>query len=750
MTDHRNRYPGAQPFSDDDFSRKVFFGRDGAARILANKILANRVVTVYARSGLGKTSLLKAGVAPLLREDGYLPLFVRVNDLRAGPFRGLLETVPGEAARQQIEYVPGRSESLWSFFKTAEFWRDDLLLTPVLILDQFEELFTLQSEEARAHFLSELSYLIRGVRPPPDEETPPGETLSEHPPALRIVLSLREDCLGLLEDAAEHIPQILDARFRLAPLDLPAAKEAIVGPAAVTDPGLETRPFELDSAALDAILDHLSQARTRTVSETRRHVEPFQLQLICRRMEQFADARLKESHADVTIVMADLGGEAGLNRTLRDFYDDEAIESLPDRRSRRASRRLCEEYLISPEGRRLSLEENELYRQLGLSREILGGLVASRLLRSETRSESTYYELSHDSLVEPILESRSAKAQIMGMLGIGWGALAFLFALLILVLSPAMMISLAHDSNGSVVGAVIAGGITVLVALVIVVSSAFLLRGSARSMLRYRLARDPTMAGPEMHLQRGFIVGLPALGFGVIIALLGLWIVSATTVIVFGPAVEWGRRVAREISSVGYFDHRVEYGLGLDTLVYLASGVAVLTVGARLCRRGVYRLAGMRRRPTLTLPRKRGRSALLYPAASMLLGAILMLSVVVLVSFDVEKMRCDGFAAGSMPRWLNDWSNTPAVDCMDGAVGVELVRDFSLLTALLIVAVPILRRGIAAIRQVLAGRSLKSPIAHADTAEQVREVNVVLTRPAPAEPSALDHRTQAPAEPGTV
>jgi hypothetical protein len=97
--------------------------------------------------------------------------------------------------------------------------------------------------ELPAYLLNELSYLIRGVRPMPDEETPPGEELSEHPPPLRIVLSLREDCLGLLEDAAEHIPQILDARFRLAPLDLRAAYDAILRPVAVIDPGLETPPF---------------------------------------------------------------------------------------------------------------------------------------------------------------------------------------------------------------------------------------------------------------------------------------------------------------------------------------------------------------------------------------------------------------------------------------------------------------------------------------------------------------------------
>ena len=466
--------------------------------MLADKILANHLVTVYARSGLGKTSLLQAGVAPLLREEGYLPLFVRVNDLRIGPFRALLETVPGEAARQHIEYVPGRLESLWSFFKTAEFWRDDLLLTPVLILDQFEELFTLQSEEARAHFLNELSYLIRGVRPPPGEETPPGENLSEHPPPLRIVLSLREDCLGLLEDAAEHIPQILDARFRLAPLDLGAAREAIVRPAAVTDPGLETTPFAVDPTAVDAILAYLSHARTPVVGQHQRYVEPFQLQLICRRMEEIAATRQKTSgrpdHHD-----------GGPRRRSRARQDVAGLLRRSDRqpagwRDRRSSRRLCEKHLISTEGRRLSLEEHEIHRQLNLTRETLGRLVAARLLRSENRSHSTYYELSHDALVEPILAASRYKARAMAMLGIGYGALLILISG-IPRRSPCLCSSEScrrgPDKDAGDRIRWLAIGVTLLL-LPIVVAPAAQLRGSARSWRRYRRSREPAMTGPEM------------------------------------------------------------------------------------------------------------------------------------------------------------------------------------------------------------------------------------------------------------
>jgi hypothetical protein len=509
MTDHRNRYPGAQPFSDDFFSRKVFFGRENAARELADKILANDVVTVYARSGVGKTSLLKAGVAPLLREEGYLPLFVRVNDLRIGPYSALLETVPGEAARQHIEYVPGRFESLWSFFKTAEFWRDDVLLTPVLILDQFEELFTLQSEEVRARFLNELSYLIRGVRPPPHEVAPPGEELSEHPPPLRIVLSLREDCLGLLEDAAEHIPQILDARFRLAPLDLRAAYEAIVGPAAVIDPGLETTPFAVDLTAVYAILGYLSHARTPVAGQNRRYVEPFQLQLICRRMEQIAGIWQKASGGYPTITMADLGGERGLDKTLRDFYTG-AIRSLPGRRRRRASRRLCEKHLISTEGRRLSLEEHQIHRELHLPRETLGRLVGARLLRSESRSDNTYYELSHDALVEPILASNRYKARGMAMVGIGYYGALLLLSCLVLVLGGGAVIldslmsalASAEDSGHRVLKVILACTLFLLLGPIAVLPLAQL-RGSARSWRRYRRSRKPAIAGPETPLPSG-------------------------------------------------------------------------------------------------------------------------------------------------------------------------------------------------------------------------------------------------------
>jgi hypothetical protein len=463
MLDSRTRYPGAQPFSDDEISRKTFFGRERESTDLANKILANRLVVVYAKSGLGKTSLLNAGVAQLLRNEKCLPLIVRVNDVQHGPFISILEGIRTAAERQPVEYAQGSQASLWHFFKTAEFWQGDLLLTPVVILDQFEELFTLQSAEARATFLPDLGFLVRGVPPSTTPQTDVDATkngelhyeLTDTPPALRLVLSLREDYLGFLEEAADWIPQILDHRFRLTPLSVEAAVEALRGPAEIDDNLLQTKPFTYAPEAVTTIITHLSRraGRPTTIKHTKGrggwkdlfqqttyavgYIEPFQLQLICQRIERIAAERQQSSDNALTITMRDIGGEAALSQTLQDFYKQE-VRALSSMRQRRALCRLCEEYLISPEGRRLSIDGNEIHRQLKLSGEILGKLVDRRLLRSDQRADSTYYELSHDTLIEPILATSRVKGRFLGMLTLCVGALVSLFAAFLLLL-PGLM-----------------------------------------------------------------------------------------------------------------------------------------------------------------------------------------------------------------------------------------------------------------------------------------------------------------------
>jgi formylglycine-generating enzyme required for sulfatase activity len=411
------RYPGAPPFGDDDLSRRLFFGRSREARELADLVLSQRLVVLYAKSGMGKSSLINAGLKGILREKGVLPLPLRLNDRDGGPFKTMYEGIE-QAVREggvdqdgegAVVHTPGTTVTLWHYFKTVEFWRGDLLLTPLLILDQFEELFTLQSPDKREPFVQQLADLIRGVRPSaePGDGTP---RLSDAAPDVKVLISLREDYLGQLEEVAPAIPQILDTRFRLGPLFEPEARQAIREPARLDDARLETKPFEYAPEAMEGIWTFLSRRLPGQVVESQPQVEPFQLQLVCQRAEDLAlDLQKARPQGEpVTVTWEALGKEDGLAATLASFYERQiAVLASPGLKG--AARRLCAYGLISVNGRRLSLEEGEIQRTYGVDRDALARLVELRLLRADTRVGSVYYELSHDTLVRPILDERQRR-----------------------------------------------------------------------------------------------------------------------------------------------------------------------------------------------------------------------------------------------------------------------------------------------------------------------------------------------------
>ena len=114
--------------------------------------MQRKLLTVlFGQSGLGKTSILRAGLVPRLRGHGYCPIYVRIAYSADAP-------EPGEQIKQTILQtarhagqwtqagVASAGESLWEFLHH----RDDVLLDeagkpliPLLIFDQFEEIFTL-------------------------------------------------------------------------------------------------------------------------------------------------------------------------------------------------------------------------------------------------------------------------------------------------------------------------------------------------------------------------------------------------------------------------------------------------------------------------------------------------------------------------------------------------------------------------------------------------------------------------------
>ncbi len=406
------RYRGTAPFQASDVDRATFFGRDREVRSLLSLVLAERLVVLFGKSGTGKSSLINAGLAQPLLERGYFPMTIRLVDQARGPLAGLLGGVRAAAGAAGVEVVGGDESDLWGFFKTAEFWsRGNDLLQPVLILDQFEELFTLHASEPRHAFIAQLAELLRGRGATGRVPVPSSaQGLDADLPRLKIVVSLREDYLANLEDLARDIPGILQHRFRIGALTAENARDAIVKPAALEHTAFETAPFAYRDDALQGILTFLASHRHGEGTVKGDEVEPAQLQLICQYVEYLVRTRLAARGGDarVEVSAADLGGESQLKRVLEDFYD-RTLASIASPRERRRVRRLCERRLISGAGRRLTEAQEEIEKKHGISTDTLRQLVDTRLLRPEPRLGGMFYELSHDTLVEPILRSRGKR-----------------------------------------------------------------------------------------------------------------------------------------------------------------------------------------------------------------------------------------------------------------------------------------------------------------------------------------------------
>lgn len=392
----QDRYPGGRPFRDDDVDRRLFFGRDLEVVELTNQIISNNLLVLYGKSGMGKTSLLQAGVFARLRQHQLLPLTIRLNQPDHSLLDDFLLDIDVQCKAQGVDHTPGERASLWEYFKTAAFWLNGELQTPTLVIDQAEELFTLRPREGRQCFAKELGQLLRsGLPDAVRERRERGEqiTYSEKPPLLNVVLSLREDYLGHLEELTPELPQILEKRFRLTPLSRAAAREAIVAPAALPqDLGFANPAFSYTEEAVEEILDFLTGKD--------RQIEPFQLQILCHHIE----SRIRAS-ADKVVQPGVLGGPNGMQVILQQFYQS-ALSQVHGRRQRNRARTLCEDGLLDENGRRCSLDEGRIKNTYRTTDKTLQTLVDFRVLRKEPRLDSFYYEISHDSLAKPILGSR--------------------------------------------------------------------------------------------------------------------------------------------------------------------------------------------------------------------------------------------------------------------------------------------------------------------------------------------------------
>lgn len=399
MQTNSDPYVGPRPFEEAD--RQVFFGRDREASDLVSLITAHPIVLLYAQSGAGKTSLVKASLIPMLTNEEQF------------------DVLPVMRVREQagVSVAPEKIDSIYAFnaIASAAYCRPDRLTTQpdweqlahtpfsafleyrkklsgeralytptVAIFDQFEELFTLYPErwDERQQFFEQIRDALAGD------------------PLVRVLFSMREDFIAELDPYASVLPEKLRTRFRIEKLNRRSALVAVTQPLKAISSNNGVR---FDDDAAEELIDNLLTVEVRTRDGVKRvpgkYVEALQLQVVCQSLWQ----SLKPGEQFITRKHLETFGD--LNTALSAFYEN-AIRKTAQRTGIRSGslRGWCEQRLITSAGTRAPVFRDEKETS-GISNEAVDELERQSLLRMELRGGARWYELSHDRFVEVIKQS---------------------------------------------------------------------------------------------------------------------------------------------------------------------------------------------------------------------------------------------------------------------------------------------------------------------------------------------------------
>jgi WD40 repeat protein len=354
-------YKGLASFEDSELDALLFFGREREIAAVAANVLASRLTVLYGPSGVGKSSLLGAGVARRLRELSGAP--VVVHDAWAeDPAARLIASVDAECGEL------GATAGLVDTVAAAAQQNGELHL----LLDNFEEYM-----------------LYHGVEGPLSETLP--ELLRRPGLRVNVLLALRDDALAELDDFAGRIPELFSNLLRLDLLDREAGRAAILGPLARYSE-LAGETFTAEDALVEAVLDEASSDAG---------VEAPYLQLVLERLWE----RERESGSR-ELRLSTLRAIGGARAVVREHVQG-ALDGLALAEQEAAARVVRQ--LVTPSGRKVSHEPSDLaeYAEIGDAqlRGLLETLSRERIVRGVNGMQGvpTRYEIFHDVLGPPIL-----------------------------------------------------------------------------------------------------------------------------------------------------------------------------------------------------------------------------------------------------------------------------------------------------------------------------------------------------------
>ena len=411
---NKNPWKGLNFYTEED--KDNFFGRDEEIQRLSLYVINNTQSVLYGKSGIGKSSIIQAGIFPIARAEGMLPISIRLShDNEQTYIEQIREKFTEEEnfGRLEIREIAPRinnhEESLWEYFHRHQFLvpGTETIIRPLIVFDQFEEIFTLQkNEKLKLAFFAELADLLNEVKPQyivdaqneatnqyeePSKKnsksfeldfgaTDTDEQQKEYGEAsnFNIIFIIREDFLAHLERYSRYIPSMKTNRFALLPLNEEQAAEIIMKPQA----GL------LSAEVAELIIQKVTQRQDfRIGDEPEVEVDAVVLSLYLSQLYTKRDGD--------GVITKEMVNDYG-STIIRNFYEG-AVFDLPQNEIE-----ILEDLLLTYDGRRNNVSVRDIMRK-GVSKHVIDILTEDRkLLRLFNYQNDDRIEYMHDVLCQVV------------------------------------------------------------------------------------------------------------------------------------------------------------------------------------------------------------------------------------------------------------------------------------------------------------------------------------------------------------